>query len=100
MRQIPFLESRPEVGQTVAIVHWESTQEFMANQVGYGIENFERLRSNRKKGSWFDGPRPGEADELNRLIDDFLAEVFTRRVPRGSEEMCKLSRNCRVLVQG
>ena len=30
-------------------------------------------------------------DEMNRLISDFLAEVFTRRVPKGSEEMYKLS---------
>jgi hypothetical protein len=91
MRDVPFFESRPKLGETVAIVHWETTAKLLVNHVGYGIDNFERLGSNRKHGSWFAGPRPGPADEVNRVISDFLADVFTRRVPKGSEEMYKLS---------
>src|ERR1700687_2346330 len=91
LREVLFFESRPEVGPTVAIANWETTERLLANHVGYGSDAFQRLGSKRKYASWLDGPRPGPIDAVNLGINDFLAESFTRRVPKGSEEMYKLT---------
>jgi hypothetical protein len=90
-REAPFFESRPEKGQTVAIVHWQTTADLTVNHVGYGIGNFQRLGSNRPKGSWSQDLVSGPSNDTDKAISEFLAEVFTQRVPKGSEEAYKLS---------
>jgi hypothetical protein len=97
-RNVPFFESRPEAGQTVAIAHWESTAKLLVNHVGYGIENFERLGSNRKQGSWFAGPPPGPGDEVNRLISNFLAGIYTQGAERFGGNIQTFRRHCGVPI--
>jgi RES domain len=86
-REVPFFESRPVEGQTVAIVRWITTAPLLVNHVGYTEAAFSTLLSNRKQASW--GPRA--ITQLNEPVSAFLAEVFTQIVPRGSEYKYKLS---------
>lgn len=86
-REVPFFESRPTEGQTVAIARWVTTAPLLVNHVGYADTTFKTLRSNRKQSSW--GPKP--IRHLNPAVSDFLAEAFSRIVPRSSEYEYKLS---------
>jgi len=86
-RQAPFFESRPAEGQTVAIGSWITTAPILVNHVGYTQRSFDALLSNRKQASW--GHEP--VNHLNEAVSDFLGEIFTQIIPRGSEYRYKIS---------
>ena len=90
-RSAPFFESRPEIGQTVAIVWWITTAPLHVNHVGYTASVFQTLGSNREQAGW--GPEPARVpgEDINVQVAEFLAETFTRAVPKGSEYLYKLS---------
>jgi len=86
-REVPFFESQPREGETVAIACWITTAPLQVNHVGYSEAAFKTLSSVRQQAGW--APRP--ANHLNEAVSNFLAEIFTRIVPVGSEYEYKLS---------
>lgn len=86
-RDVPFFESRPREGETVAVARWITTAPLLVNHVGYSIATLKTLASVRQHAGW--GPRP--ANHPNEAVSNFLAEIFTRIVPVGSEHEYKLS---------
>lgn len=89
-REATLFELRPLVGATVAIVHWETSAPMMVNHVGYVQPTFEALRSARVAGTSIEFAQvpPGEGHEE---IAKFLAELFTKSVARGEEQIYKLT---------
>lgn len=86
-RGAPFFESRPREGETVAIARWITTAPLLVNHVGYSKATFNAFASVRQQAGW--GPRP--ANHPNEAVSNFLAKIFTRIVPAGSEHEYKLS---------
>jgi len=86
-REVPFFESQPKEGETVAIGRWITIGPLLVNHVGYSEATFKTLASVRQKAGW--GPHP--AKHLNEAVSVFLAEIFTRIVRVGSEHEYKLS---------
>jgi hypothetical protein len=84
-REAVFFELQPKVGDTVALVHWVTTAPLMVNHVGYTRQVFDALGSARRIASW--GPEPPAANGDEQEIMDFLADVFTRIVPPGEEQL-------------
>ena len=63
----------------------------MVNHVGYTRMAFQTLGSNRKHAGWNTNPLTMPGGDVDRLIDEFLAETFTRFVPAGSGYLYKVS---------
>jgi hypothetical protein len=90
IREIPLFELPLDVGDTLTLANWTTTSPLPVNRVGYSAETFTRLGSSREAG-WGDGPAPLTGDPTDKLVDDFLAECFTRSVLPGEEDRYKLS---------
>jgi hypothetical protein len=72
-------------------VRWKTTAPLLANHVGYTDEAFKALGSNREHAKWDPAfPKTTEGD-VDQLIVEFLAEIFTQPVPPGSEYRYKVS---------
>jgi hypothetical protein len=63
----------------------------MVNYVGYTRMAFQTLGSNREHAGWNTNPLTMPGGDVDRLIDEFLAETFTRFVSAGSEYLYKVS---------
>jgi hypothetical protein len=85
-----FYEARPQVGDVLAIIKYETTGNLVANRVGYTPETFALLKATRAV------PDYGLLDvhkysDVGKLVNDFLAEVFCQEVPPAERWRYKIS---------
>lgn len=85
----------PATGARLALSMWRVTTPTMVASVGYSEDAFARLGSDRWPKIWWrreHGIEPvGFRTPENKLLDNFLAREFTRRVPRNQGWQHKLS---------
>lgn len=90
-RNAVFYEVGVAAGDRVVVSQWECTDSLLVNNVGYRPDTLENLGSNRECPSWGNGTCPKEFENHNKIIGEFFAEEFTKRVPVGQEHLYKLS---------
>lgn len=94
IENVPFFELNLEVGERLIVSKWKTTRKLLVNNVGYVNENFERLKSGRKNGNWWDNMKPiAKKNELdqNFIIRDYLASRFSRPIPKFNFDYYKLT---------
>lgn len=88
-------ELAPATGARMVLSMWRVTTPMMVVSVGYSEDAFGRLGSDRWSKIWWrreHGIEPvGFQTPENKLLDNFLAKEFTRRVPRNQGWQHKLS---------
>lgn len=84
VREAPFYELRPEVGQTAVISCWVTTADLIVNPVGFTQQTFSRLNL---KGN-YDMNWMGSA---NQIVNEFFEKAFTRVVSQEENYLYKLS---------
>jgi hypothetical protein len=78
-----------KIGDHIVLSEWRTTAKMTVNHIGYTRPTFERLRSTRSAPSW-GKPRVSPAtSDRDRMIDDFLASLFTVDVLEGQEHRYK-----------
>lgn len=74
-REAAIFNVSPGVGETVNVVHWETSEAILVNHAGYTDRTFERLGSSRPVASWTAEPLNTPPAQMEVL--DFLADLFT-----------------------
>ena len=74
---------------------WRARKTVLLVSLGYSESNFQKHGSGRWPNIWWARPQPGDPDfagtPTNRLVHEFLAREFTRKVPYGREWQYKVS---------
>jgi hypothetical protein len=87
---IPLHEVNIQPGEFVALSEWRTTDGLAVNQVGYCTDVFQSLSATRAVPEWGHG-RDANPNQSIQLVLNFLAKIFTARVPDGAEHLYKPS---------
>lgn len=94
-RGVPVFELNAKVGDTLIMSLWKTKKQMVLNHAGFNSEAFQRLNSNRslKKISEVykfinDTLR---FNDLNAVVYNYLAKVFTRKVNKYNSDYYKIS---------
>ena len=94
LESVPFFELNLEVGERLVVSKWKTSRKLFVNNVGYEDKTFEKLKSGRKNGNWWDNMNPvAKKNELdqNFMIRDYLASKFSRPIPPDNNDYYKLT---------
>lgn len=86
-----LFESKPSAGATVGIAQWVTKTEALVNHVGFTPRSFTALNSRRTSAGWETESTEAEDDQANHDVAEFLADVFTQRVPADGEYLYKIT---------
>jgi len=86
---LPF-ELHATEGDRMTIMKFETTEQMIANRIGYAPETFRRLKSQREVPEYARLGVDGYS-EAGTLINDYLSEVFCQVVNPGEEWRYRLS---------
>ncbi|MCK5272437.1 MAG: hypothetical protein KAJ52_07660 [Sedimentisphaerales bacterium] len=90
-REAVFYELGVHTEDRLVVSEWETTDSLLANNVGYAPDTIKKLGSNRTMPTWSNNERPEGIEQNNLLVQQFLADEFTKIVPSGQEHEYKLS---------
>jgi hypothetical protein len=90
-RAAVFFELDVAPGQFVALSRWRVCKKLWANNVGFTSEVMHSHGSTRKEPPHWEQRNPPPATPANRLVHNFFAESFARKVEKGHEHEYKLS---------
>jgi len=89
-------ELTPIHGVRLALAMWRVTKPIMLASLGYSETAFVKMGSERWSNVWWrqslgDPEPPAAKNRENMLLDRFLADEFTRKIPKNGEWRYKLS---------
>lgn len=84
-------EKNPAPGDRVAILKWRIKEKILLSKIGYSDEVLKRLKSSRDMDDIPEGLSPESESPGNSIMRDFLADVFTRRIPEDQKHRHKLT---------
>ena len=89
-------ELAPLDGARLVLSMWRATKPIMFASLGYSERAFAKLASKRWSQVWWRQPStepepPAANTRENKLLDRFLANEFTKRIPKGDEWRYRLS---------
>lgn len=91
-RSVPFFELNPQIGDTIALSTWRTTGDMLLNRVGFTKESSVYLGSKRELDKLY-APAAflEELSEAERMVNDFLAKWFVRKISPEEAESYKLT---------
>lgn len=84
-------EINPDPGDRVAILKWRINEQIILSKIGYSDDVLSRLKSSRDIEDIPEGLSPESESAGNSIIRDYLARIFTRRVPEDEKHRKKLT---------
>lgn len=84
-------EQNPAPGDRVAILKWRIKEPIILSKIGYSDEVLSRLKSSRDMEDIPEGLSPESESQGNSIMRNFLAKIFTRRVPEDQKHRHKLT---------
>jgi hypothetical protein len=88
-RHAAYFESRPELGLTISVSEWRTTESLLVNHVGYVPSAFQRMGTNRANAGWSD--KPAVIPQGMAEIATAIADLFTQSIPANEEYRYKLT---------
>lgn len=90
-RSAVFFELPVKEGALLLVSRWRTRMPMLLNHVGYHVNIFEELDSNRRVAGWDGKTSPHDMHLRSEPVLNQLGQLFTERVPDGQEFRYKLS---------
>jgi hypothetical protein len=91
-RNVPFFELNPQIGDTMILSSWRTTNDMLLNRVGFTKESSLLLNSKRDLEKIYTSSEYlGKMDESQVLINNFLAKWFVKQITQEESHFYKIT---------
>lgn len=94
LESVPCFELGLQSGERLVVSKWATTRKLLVNNVGYADKNFEKLKSGRKNGNWwnnFNSIDKKRKRDRNFIIRDYLSSKFSQPIDSANVDYYKLT---------